>query len=59
MNRPDLLCQLLSPNRLTEVVDVGANPIVGDPPYKPMLDAGLCNVTGFEPQLDALSMSFP
>jgi FkbM family methyltransferase len=46
--------ELLSPERLTEVVDVGANPVDGDPPYKPMLDAGLCRVTGFEPQPDAL-----
>ena len=41
---------LLSPQRLTEVVDVGANPIDGDPPYTPMLSKGLCRVTGFEPQ---------
>jgi FkbM family methyltransferase len=46
---------LLSPQRLTEVVDIGANPIDGDPPYKPMLDAGLCRVTGFEPQQEALA----
>jgi len=45
---------LLSPQRLTEVVDVGANPIDGDPPYTPMLSAGLCRVTGFEPQEKAL-----
>ena len=40
--------------RLTEVVDVGANPIDGVPPYAPMLSAGLCRVTGFEPQEFAL-----
>ena len=45
---------ILQPQRLTEVVDIGANPIDGDPPYKPMLAAGLCNVTGFEPQQSAL-----
>lgn len=45
---------LLSPQRLTEVVDVGANPIDGEPPYAPMLAAGLCRVTGFEPQKAAL-----
>ena len=45
---------LLSPQRLTEVVDVGANPIDGEPPYTPMLSAGLCRVTGFEPQQQAL-----
>jgi hypothetical protein len=42
-------------DRLTEVVDVGAYPIDGDPPYKSMLAAGLCRVTGFEPQEDALA----
>ena len=41
--------------RLIEVVDIGANPIDGDPPYKPLLTAGLCNVTGFEPQEEALA----
>lgn len=44
----------LEPQRLTDVVDIGANPIDGDPPYSPMLAAGLCRVTGFEPQQDAL-----
>lgn len=33
-----------------EVVDVGANPIEGEVPYRALLDAGLCRVTGFEPQ---------
>ncbi len=45
---------LLAPQRLTDVVDVGANPIDGAPPYMPMLAAGLCRVTGFEPQQEAL-----
>lgn len=49
------LFAILSPERLTQVVDVGANPIDGDPPYKPMLEAGLCEVTGFEPQPHALA----
>ena len=51
----DSLIQLLKPQRLTEVVDIGANPIDGDPPYKQMLDAALCRVTGFEPQSQALA----
>jgi FkbM family methyltransferase len=50
----DALSQLLAPARLTEVVDVGANPIDGEPPYLAMLRAGLCRVTGFEPQEAAL-----
>jgi FkbM family methyltransferase len=49
------LADLLSPSRLTHVVDVGANPFDGrKPPYLPMLNAGLCHVTGFEPQHEAL-----
>jgi FkbM family methyltransferase len=50
----DPLNEILKPVRLTAVVDVGANPIDGDPPYKAMLAAGLCEVTGFEPQPHAL-----
>jgi len=50
-----ILAQLLAPARRTAVVDVGANPIDGDPPYKAMLAAGLCEVTGFEPQVQALA----
>src|ERR1041385_6261318 len=52
--RMDLLTEILKPARLTAVVDIGANPIDGDPPYKAMLEAGLCAVTGFEPQAAAL-----
>ena len=51
----DLLTQILAPQRLTAIVDIGANPIDGDPPYKAMLAAGLCGVTGFEPQAHALA----
>lgn len=48
------LADLLRPSRLTAVVDVGANPIDGAPPYASMLAAGLCSVAGFEPQSQAL-----
>jgi FkbM family methyltransferase len=51
----DSLRDILAPARLTAIVDVGANPIDGDPPYKAMLAAGLCEVIGFEPQADALA----
>jgi FkbM family methyltransferase len=51
----DLLTEILAPLRPTAIVDVGANPIDGDPPYKAMLAAGLCQVTGFEPQAAALA----
>jgi FkbM family methyltransferase len=49
------LFELLKPKRLTAVVDIGANPVDGAPPYAPMLAAGLCTVVGFEPQEDALA----
>jgi FkbM family methyltransferase len=52
---PDLLNRILSPERLTSVVDIGANPIDGDPPYKAMLAKRLCRVVGFEPQEAALA----
>jgi len=51
----DLLSEILRPQRRTAVVDIGANPIDGDPPYKAMLATGLCEVTGFEPQGPALA----
>ena len=41
--------------RLINVVDIGANPINGDAPYKPLLDAGLVHIYGFEPNPDALA----
>ena len=44
------LYKLLNPNRVIEVVDVGANPIDGEPPYKGLLTSKMCRVTGFEPQ---------
>ncbi|MGB8813622.1 MAG: FkbM family methyltransferase [Paracoccaceae bacterium] len=37
------------------VVDIGANPIEGDAPYKSLLDNGFCHLTGFEPQAEALA----
>lgn len=50
------LAELLPTARLTTVVDVGANPIDGEPPYQDMLRKGLCRVTGFEPQPEALAL---
>ncbi len=49
------LWDILRPLHLTRVVDIGANPIDGDPPYQPMLRDGLCRITGFEPQAEALA----
>jgi FkbM family methyltransferase len=53
-NNPGTLEAILCPLRQTAVVDVGANPIDGVPPYQKMLAAGLCHVIGFEPQQAAL-----
>ena len=50
-----LLRDLVRCSRPTSVLDIGANPIDGDAPYKQMLDDGLCTVTGFEPQQRALA----
>jgi FkbM family methyltransferase len=52
---PQALREILAPARPTEVVDIGANPIDGVPPYQAMLEAGLCRVTGFEPQEEAFA----
>jgi FkbM family methyltransferase len=52
----DRLTALLAPARLTEIVDIGANPIDGDPPYKSMLLNKLCRVTGFDPHPQALTL---
>lgn len=49
------LHDFLRPEPLVEVVDIGANPIDGDPPYARMLAEGLCRVTGFEPQARPLA----
>src|SRR5712692_982077 len=49
------LARFLGMRRLTHVVDIGANPIDGVPPYRSLLDAQLCRLTGFEPQASALA----
>lgn len=45
----------ITPDRLTQVLDIGANPLEDEPPYAAMLRSGTCHVTGFEPQPDALT----
>ncbi|SIS92366.1 methyltransferase, FkbM family [Roseivivax lentus] len=47
--RIETLRGLLAPARLTEIVDVGANP-TELPLYMPLIDAKAARVTGFEPQ---------
>ena len=49
----DGLIDLVRPERLTSVVDIGANPIDGDAPYKEMLQRRICRLVGFDPQPDA------
>ena len=44
-----------SPGRAVRVLDVGANPINGTVSYQPLLQAGRAEVTGFEPQPEALA----
>lgn len=51
----DELTALLQPARLTEIVDIGANPIDGDPPYNPMMQKRICRVTGFDPHPAAIA----
>jgi FkbM family methyltransferase len=48
----DNLLHHLQPANRTHIVDIGAYPIDGKPPYWQMLQQGLCDVVGFEPQLD-------
>lgn len=38
-----------------DVVDIGANPIDGEAPYKPLLDGGMAHLYGFEPNPEALA----
>lgn len=52
----DYLVALRKPDApMIHVLDVGANPIEGDAPYKALLEQGLVRVTGFEPQPQALA----
>jgi FkbM family methyltransferase len=51
----DELINLLKPDRLTSVIDIGANPIDGDTPYKDMLQRRICRLIGFDPQPDTLT----
>lgn len=38
-----------------KIIDVGANPIDGTPPYRTLLDQHRCSVIGFEPDVDAFA----
>jgi FkbM family methyltransferase len=47
--------QLVGDFGRVKVVDIGANPIDGTPPYEALLRAGNAEVVGFEPNRDALA----
>lgn len=53
--KTDELFELLSPRRLTAVVDIGANPVEGSPSYAALTAGNLCTVVGFEPQQEVLA----
>ncbi len=53
-SRPSI-APLLKLEQPVHVVDIGANPIDGQAPYKPLLAAGLAKVVGFEPNPEALN----
>lgn len=38
-----------------KVVDIGANPIDGSPPYQPLIDGNVADIVGFEPNPDTLA----
>lgn len=49
------LTELVGLSPRLRVVDIGANPINEVPPYVPLLNAGLAEVVGFEPNPEALA----
>ncbi|MCL6377677.1 FkbM family methyltransferase [Pectobacterium brasiliense] len=49
----EIPCHTKTSSRI-RVVDIGANPIDGEPPYKKLLISGNVDLIGFEPQPDAL-----
>lgn len=55
IDRITALHRILAPEALSVVVDIGANPFAGKPPYGTLRRAGLCRVIGFEPQPEALA----
>ena len=55
MKRNKFLGEILKFKNIIEVVDVGANPIDEAPPYTNILNKGLINLIGFEPNPYALA----
>ncbi|MEU7590399.1 FkbM family methyltransferase [Micromonospora sp. NPDC049230] len=51
--RSSALVEILRPERRPHILDVGANPLANPldrPPYETLVEQGLCEVWGFEPQ---------
>lgn len=55
MNQTDSFHTLTGANVRVKIVDIGANPIDGDPPYAKLLNSGIAEIVGFEPNPDALA----
>lgn len=51
----DGVAEILRPERLTAIVDIGANPIDSETPYKSMLAKRQCTLVGFEPQSEGFA----
>lgn len=52
---PATFCDLTDCDVSVKIVDIGANPIDGTPPYASLLESGRAEVVGFEPNPDALA----
>ena len=50
--RIGFLCEALRPERITRIVDIGANPL-GEHIYQRFFNSGFCEIWGFEPQQSA------
>jgi FkbM family methyltransferase len=50
------LAEFLNIDSKIDIVDIGANPVDGIPPYKSLLESGLVHVIGFEPNPKALEI---
>lgn len=55
VDRIRALYRIVAPDVLTHVIDIGANPFAGKPPYGVFRRSDCCQVIGFEPLPEALS----
>lgn len=58
VRRVKLLKDILNPDHVTTIVDIGANP-AGTPPYAMLRRSGCCRIIGFEPQPEAFAKLEP